>query len=151
MEEASIIGIDLVKGSLQVYGARADGSVTYRRKLSRGRPLRFLASQPHCVVAAGHVQPSPCPGHHDLDERLRGRTADWPGRRTQRDGIRPVSTSTRGSGYARNCGSFVFHSLIRIRAHCTVTPSFTTNSSSPAGVQSSQAKLLERKESTSRL
>ena len=46
MEEASIIGIDLAKRSLQVHGARADGSVAYRRKL-----LSFLASQPRCTVA----------------------------------------------------------------------------------------------------
>ncbi len=51
MEEVSIIGIDLAKRSLQVHGARADGSVAFRRKLSRGRLQRFLASQPGCTVA----------------------------------------------------------------------------------------------------
>ena len=51
MEEVSIIGIDLAKRSFQVHGARADGSVAFRRKLSRGRLLRFLASQPGCTVA----------------------------------------------------------------------------------------------------
>ena len=51
MEEVSIIGIDLAKRSFQVHGARADGSVAYRRKLSRGRLLSFLASQPKCTVA----------------------------------------------------------------------------------------------------
>ena len=49
MEEVSIIGIDLAKRSFQAHGAKADGSVAYRRKLSRGscwafsprsRPLR---------------------------------------------------------------------------------------------------------------
>ena len=40
MEEvSSIIGIDLAKRSFQVHGARADGSVAFRRKLSRGRLL----------------------------------------------------------------------------------------------------------------
>jgi len=43
MEEVSIIGIDLAKRSFQVHGARADGSVAYRRKLSRGKLLKFLA------------------------------------------------------------------------------------------------------------
>ena len=51
MEEVSIIGIDLAKRSFQVHGARADGSVAYRRKLSRGKVLSFLASQPSCTVA----------------------------------------------------------------------------------------------------
>ena len=51
MDQASIIGIDLAKHSFQVHGARADGSVAFRKKLSRGKVLDFLASQPPCVVA----------------------------------------------------------------------------------------------------
>ena len=51
MEEVSIIGINLAKRSFQVHGAKADGSVAYRRKLSRGKLLGFLASQPRCTVA----------------------------------------------------------------------------------------------------
>ena len=51
MEEVSIIGIDLAKRSFQVHGAKSDGSVAYRRKLSRGKLLSFLASQPPCTVA----------------------------------------------------------------------------------------------------
>ena len=51
MEEVSIIGIDLAKRSFQVHGARSDGSVAFRKKLSRGKLLDFLASQPRCVVA----------------------------------------------------------------------------------------------------
>ena len=51
MEEVSIIGIDLAKRSFQVHGAMADGSVAYRKKLSRGKLLGFLASQPGCTVA----------------------------------------------------------------------------------------------------
>ena len=51
MEEVSIIGIDLAKRSFQVHGAKADGSVAYRRKLSRGKLLSFLASQRPCTVA----------------------------------------------------------------------------------------------------
>ena len=51
MGDVSIIGIDLAKRSFQVHGAGADGSVAYRRKLSRGRLLGFLASQPTCTVA----------------------------------------------------------------------------------------------------
>ena len=51
MEEVSIIGIDLAKRSFQVHGAKSDGSVVYRKKLSRGKALSFLASQPSCTVA----------------------------------------------------------------------------------------------------
>ena len=51
MEEVSIIGIDLAKRSFQVHGATADGSVAFRRKLSRGKLLSFLASHPRCTVA----------------------------------------------------------------------------------------------------
>ena len=41
MEHATIIGIDLAKHSCQVHGARADGSVAFRKKLSRARVLDF--------------------------------------------------------------------------------------------------------------
>ena len=51
MEQVSIIGIDLAKHSFQLHGARADGSVAFRKKLSRGKVLEFLASQPPSVVA----------------------------------------------------------------------------------------------------
>ena len=46
MEEANVIGIDLAKNTFQVHGAKADGSVAYRRKLSRGKLLGFLAARP---------------------------------------------------------------------------------------------------------
>ena len=36
MEQVSTIGIDLAKQSFQVHGACADGSVSFRKKLSRG-------------------------------------------------------------------------------------------------------------------
>ena len=51
MEEVRVIGIDLAKRSFQVHGARADGSVAYRRKVSRGKLLVFLGMQPKCTVA----------------------------------------------------------------------------------------------------
>ena len=59
MEEANIIGIDLAKRSFQLHGARLDGSVAYRRKVSRGKLLSFLASPPKCTVAM-----EACPGAH---------------------------------------------------------------------------------------
>ena len=51
MEQVSIIGIDLAKRSFQLHGARADGRVVFRKKLSREKVLDFLASQPRCTVA----------------------------------------------------------------------------------------------------
>ena len=51
MVEVSIIGLDLAKNSFQVHGASTDGTVVIRKKLSRGRVLKFLAVQPRCTVA----------------------------------------------------------------------------------------------------
>ena len=51
MEQVSMIGIDLAKNSFQLHGARTDGSVAFRKKLSRGKVLEFLASQLRCTVA----------------------------------------------------------------------------------------------------
>ena len=51
MEQVNIIGIDLAKRSFQLHGARSDGSVAFRRKVSREKLLYFLAALPRCVVA----------------------------------------------------------------------------------------------------
>ena len=51
MNEVSIIGLDLAKNVFQAHGAEADGSVVFRRKLSRAQLLKFLAEQPRCIVA----------------------------------------------------------------------------------------------------
>jgi transposase len=51
MEEVSIIGLDLAKNVFQAHGAGADGSVVFRRKLSRAQLLKFMAARPPCVVA----------------------------------------------------------------------------------------------------
>ena len=51
MSEVTIIGIELAKRSFQVHGARSDGSVGYRKKLTRAQLLPFLAEQPRCIVA----------------------------------------------------------------------------------------------------
>jgi len=51
MENANIIGIDLAKRAFQLHGAATDGSVTFRRKLTRDKLLMFLAHHPRCVVA----------------------------------------------------------------------------------------------------
>ena len=51
MEEVSIIGLDLAKNVFQAHGTGFDGSVVFRRKLSRAQLLKFMAAQPPCVVA----------------------------------------------------------------------------------------------------
>lgn len=51
MSNASIISIDLAKRVFHVHGAASDGSVLFRKKLSRGQLLAFIASQPPCFVA----------------------------------------------------------------------------------------------------
>lgn len=50
MGEVTIIGIDLAKRVFQAHGAQADGSVAFRKKLSRSRILAFLAEQPRCAA-----------------------------------------------------------------------------------------------------
>jgi transposase len=46
-----LIGVDLAKHVFQVRGACADGSVAFRKKISRVKFLSFLSSQPKCIVA----------------------------------------------------------------------------------------------------
>ena len=50
-EQVHMIGIDLAKQGFQLHGARPDGSVAFRKKLTRRKVLGFLASQPPCEVA----------------------------------------------------------------------------------------------------
>ena len=65
MEQVTIVGIDLAKRSFQLHGAGADGSVAFRRKLSRERLLDFLASQLRCVVAM-----EACAGAHQWGREI---------------------------------------------------------------------------------
>ncbi len=51
MSDVTIIGFDLAKRVFHLHGARADGSVAFRKKLSRAQLLTFLSGQPGCVVA----------------------------------------------------------------------------------------------------
>lgn len=51
MSEVTIIGIDLAKRVFQLHGARYNGSVAFRKKLSRGQLLAFIARHPKCVIA----------------------------------------------------------------------------------------------------
>ena len=51
MGEVGIIGLDLARNVFQAHGATAEGSVVFRRKLSRAQVLKFIVAQPPCVVA----------------------------------------------------------------------------------------------------
>jgi transposase len=51
VQNASIIGIDLAKRAFQLHGAAADGSMVFRRKLTREKLLVFLERHPKCLVA----------------------------------------------------------------------------------------------------
>lgn len=51
MEKVTIIGVDLAKSVFQLHGAAADGSVVFRKKLTRPQFRKFMAAQPACSVA----------------------------------------------------------------------------------------------------
>ena len=50
MESVSIIRVDISKRSFQLHGATAEGKPVFRKMLSRGKFLSFLAKVPPCVV-----------------------------------------------------------------------------------------------------
>lgn len=51
MEKTTIIGLDPAKNVFQAPGAKADGSVAFRKKLARNQVSAFFAGQPACLVA----------------------------------------------------------------------------------------------------
>jgi transposase len=51
MDHVTIIGLDLAKRVFQVHGACADGSIAFRKRLSRSQVLAFFAQMPPCIVA----------------------------------------------------------------------------------------------------
>jgi len=51
MGEATIVGVDVAKNVFQLHGAATDGSVVFRKKLSRLQFARFMAELPRCLVA----------------------------------------------------------------------------------------------------
>lgn len=65
MSEVSIIGIDLAKQVFQLHGACSDGSVVFRKRLSRSQVLTFLEKQPRCMVAL-----EACATAHDWGRRI---------------------------------------------------------------------------------
>ena len=67
MEQVIIIRIDLAKNSFQLHGARADGSVAFRKKVSRAKLLDFVAEQPRATVAM-----EACGGAHHWGREIGG-------------------------------------------------------------------------------
>jgi transposase len=67
MGEVSIIGVDLAKNVFQLHGAAGDGSVVFRKKLSRPQFVRFMADHPACEVAM-----EACPSAHHWARELTG-------------------------------------------------------------------------------
>ena len=51
MEQVAIIGVDLAKNSFQLHGAAEDGTVVFRKRLSRMQFHKFMSAHPKCVVA----------------------------------------------------------------------------------------------------
>ncbi|WP_188129573.1 hypothetical protein [Roseivivax sediminis] len=47
MSEITIAEIDLAKRVFHLHGARGDGSVAFRKNVSRA----FIAQQPRCIIA----------------------------------------------------------------------------------------------------
>jgi len=46
MENISIVGLDLAKNVFQAHGARPDGTVAFREKISRAKLITFFSSIP---------------------------------------------------------------------------------------------------------
>ena len=51
VEQVSTIGLDIAKHVFQVHGADAAGHVLFRKRITRGKLVGFLAAQARCVVA----------------------------------------------------------------------------------------------------
>jgi len=51
MDEDIIIGVDLAKNVFQLHGARRDGQVLFRKKLSRPQFTKFCAEHPRSLFA----------------------------------------------------------------------------------------------------
>ncbi|WP_157962041.1 IS110 family transposase [Acuticoccus kandeliae] len=60
MNEAVIIGVDLARNVYQLHGAAANGSIVFRKKLSRMRFARFMAEHRPCMAAM-----EACAGAHN--------------------------------------------------------------------------------------
>jgi len=58
MKEVTVIGVDFEKNVFQAHGAAADGSVVFRKKLSRPQFAKFMSELPACTfvtLAGRHI------------------------------------------------------------------------------------------------
>ncbi len=51
MDDVTLIGVDLAKRVFHLHGAARDGSVVFRKKLSRAQFSRYMERHPRCIVA----------------------------------------------------------------------------------------------------
>ena len=51
MNEVSTIGLDIAKNVFHAHGADAGGRQVFSRRISRGKLLEFIGSQPRCLIA----------------------------------------------------------------------------------------------------
>ena len=51
MSEVPIVGIDLAKRVFHLQGAQGEGSVAFRKELSRAQLAAFIVRQPKCIIA----------------------------------------------------------------------------------------------------
>ncbi len=51
MEKVSIVGIDIAKNTFHAHGAGSDGSIVFRKSLTRSKVLKFLSDIEPCIVA----------------------------------------------------------------------------------------------------
>ena len=51
MSEVAIVGIDLAKRVFHLQGAQGEGSVAFRKELSRAQLADFIVRQPKCIIA----------------------------------------------------------------------------------------------------
>lgn len=67
MDDVTLIGVDLAKRVFHLHGAAADGSVVFRKKLSRVQFEHFMKCHPRCVVAM-----EACGSSHHWGRRIEG-------------------------------------------------------------------------------
>ena len=51
MAQVTTIGLDIAKQVFQAHGADAAGQVLFRKRITRGKLIAFLAAQSPCIVA----------------------------------------------------------------------------------------------------
>ena len=92
MEQVNIIGIDLAKRSFQLHGARADDSVAFRRKVSRGEAAVHSRRAAAMRGGDGGLCERPLLGPGDFEARPRSEV----GPADLREAVREAAEERRG-------------------------------------------------------